>query len=272
MRQPFLLLSVLVLALHAIAFCQSDAATAEEQKAVETIRARFNERINKEGRLQPLIPEMFVPNFGQRYAKERRSEVAAGSILLTPGIEYKRKVLDTATGDDWQHALTATYDFMHLVSVPMTNQTMAAARGGKPFDVDNIDAELNRVISKPVLALFAADPVLKSFMHNSGASRPIATVADLRRVSKTLDRARDLILAHLPAEDRQLTPLAVESFKEMMGDKDFGPWVTVSDRETYGFPKGQRFITFFATPMESLTITKVGNEYKIVSAQNSSPD
>jgi hypothetical protein len=272
MRSRILLLPILVLALHAIVVCQPETPTAEEQKAVDTIRERFNERVDKEGRLEPLIPEMFVANVGGRYAQEHKAEAGTGPILLTPGIEYKREVLDTATADDWQHALTATFDFMHLVSVPMLNQTVAAARGGSEPDADKIEAELNRVLSKPIVDLFAAEPVLKNYLRKNGTYTPIATAAELRRVADTLDKARDMIVANLPAKDRQLTPLSVESLKKMMSDKDFGPWVATSDREMYGFPKGQRFILFFASPMEALTITKVGGEFKIVSAQNSSPD
>ncbi|MFL6374584.1 MAG: hypothetical protein ACJ73D_07970 [Pyrinomonadaceae bacterium] len=274
MRKLFILpLLILVFwSLHVEA--QPAQLTPEEQKAVQTIRDRFNERINKEGRLEALIPDMFVTDMGTRYAKERKADRAEGPlILLTPGIQYKREVLDSATEADWRHGLSASFNFMHIIAAPMLNRTIIAAKTGEGFDPDAVGPDLDKLISPQVLALFSKDPVLKNYLQKEGTATPIATVQDLRRVADILDKAHDMISANLSAADRQLTPEAASLIKEMMGgDKEFGPWLDVSEREVYGFPKGTRFITFFANPMEVLMITKIGTEYKIVSAQISSPD
>lgn len=271
--RKFLSLSLLIIISSAVSVrAQSEQLTPEEQKAVQTIRDRFNERIDKEGWIEPLISEMFVTDLGTRYAKEKKADLAAGpTIPLTPGIDVKREVLDAGTEEEWRHALTATFNFMHVISLPMLNSSVRAATSGKPFDPD-VEGDLNKILSKPVLDIFAKDPVLKNYFEKQGTGTPIATVEDLRRVADILDKARAMVSANLPPADRKLSPEATEAMKGMINDKDFGPWVTVAGRESYGFPKGTRFITFFANPMEALMITKVGGEYKIVSAQISSPD
>ena len=64
---------------------QADKLTPEEQQAVTTIRDRFNQRLDKEGRLEPLIPEMFIADFGARYAKEKKADPDQGPLILDEG-------------------------------------------------------------------------------------------------------------------------------------------------------------------------------------------
>ena len=266
-----LLLCLVISAKTFVVYSQSEILTPEEQKAVETIRDRFNEGMAKEGRIEPLIPQMFVADVGVRYAKEAQADPMNGPlILLTPGIQFKREVLADGTEEDWRHALTATFNLGHIIGVPMLNRTIVAAKTGK--QLDDMEGDLDKLISKPVIDLFAKDPVLSNYLEKKGTDTPIATVEDLRRVAATLDKGRDMISANLPPADRQLSAETASMLKTLMNNKDFGPTLGIAERETYGFPRGTRFISFFANPMEALLITRVGADYKIVSAQISSPD
>ena len=252
---------------------QADKLTPEEQQAVTTIRDRFNQRLDKEGRLEPLIPDMFISDFGALYAKEKKADTDQGPlILLSSGLQFKKEVLDTATGEDWAHARTAAFNFMHVMVVPMLNHMIPALRSGKEPDADKLEKDLDDLIPQSARDLFAKDPLLGNYIKKEGMAQPIATVGDLRRVSDTIDKGRELIDAKLLPTDKHLSPESAAALKAIMNDKDFGPWLQIADRETYGFPKGTRFIYFFATPMDALLITKVGSDYKIVSAEVSSPD
>jgi hypothetical protein len=271
MRIPFLLL--LAILACPIANAQTDKLTPEEEQAVRTIRDRFNDRLDKEDRIEPLIPEMFVADFGARYAKEKKADDSVGPlILLASGLQFKKEVLDSAKGEDWQHARIATFNFMHVMMVPMMNHMIPSFKSGKEPEPDKLENDLNALIPDSVTELFAKDPVLANFIKKEGMAQPIATVDDLRRVSDNLDKGREMIAAKLSPADKHLSPESAAALKGIMNDKDFGPWLQIADRETYGFPKGTRFIYFFASPMDALLITKVGPEYKIVSAEVSSPD
>ena len=59
--------------------------------------------------------------------------------------------------------------------------------------------------------------------------------------------------------------------KQAMAD-EFGPKLELVETETYDFPEGTRVISIF-TPMSNfLLITKVGSEYKIISAMHEALD
>jgi hypothetical protein len=268
-----LLLLLIIIALPALALGQADKLTAEEVQAAKDIRERFITRLNNEARLEPLIPEMFVTDFGASYAKEMVADPSQGDlILLTSGLQFKKELLKAASPEDWQHARTAAFNFMHLVMVPMMNHTIPALQKGGEVEDQKLDQDLNNIIPKSVRDLFAADPVLANFIESKGDVVPITTVTDLRRVADTLDKGRDMVEANLSSKDRHLSAESLASLRKFVDEKHLGPSLEIADRETLGFPKGTRFIFLFATPMHALVITKVGADYKIVGAEISSPD
>jgi hypothetical protein len=120
--------------------------------------------------------------------------------------------------------------------------------------------------------LFAKDPVLKNFIRRGDEPSTIRTDADLGRVAATLEQAVEILLKAIPAADRKNSADAVKVLSVLDRDEAYAPRITITDRETYGLPKGTRLLTFFATPFEHLTVAKIDGHYKIIAAQMQSAD
>jgi hypothetical protein len=269
-----LTLLLCTLILPSVASAQ-EKLTAEEQQAFQQVRERFNSSLDREGRIEPLIPEMFVPDFAARWAKEETRDGAPTDLaLLAPGLQVRRSVIGLAPAGEIARSLNASFNFARLIEIPMLNHMIAVMKkGGDPDDDRRMMADLNKIVPKAVTEMFAADPVLKDFLLKQGvAEANIETVEDLRRVNDKLEKAFTLTLEKVPAADRHYTPEAKASIAKVKDDPKFGPYLSVSDDEQFGFPKGTRFLQFFPSVSEIVIVTKVGSQYKIVSVRPGSPD
>src|SRR5687767_4309137 len=101
---------------------QTTHLTAEERLAYENIRTQFNERLDREGKLDTLVPDLLVSDFAARFVKEMKAAKGDGDRELVPGIEFNAKLLDTVPVEDWKRAIIASFNFTHLVTAPMLNQ------------------------------------------------------------------------------------------------------------------------------------------------------
>ena len=86
---------------------KKDEITAEEKKAARELADRFIQRLNETGDVEPLIKEMFVSDFMNRYVKEKLEQIKRGDqsgerIWFSPGIEYRSDLLKEATEEDWR--------------------------------------------------------------------------------------------------------------------------------------------------------------------------
>src|SRR5438477_5240231 len=86
---------------------KKDEITAEEKKAANELADRFMQRLDETGDIEPLIKEMFVSDFIQRYVKEEKNKQArenAKSVRMVsvPSLEVDPALLDRASDEEWQ--------------------------------------------------------------------------------------------------------------------------------------------------------------------------
>ena len=273
-----LYLMVLVGALPGFAGAQSDQLTGEEQRAVLDVRERFSKRISEAVGLETLVPGMFVPDFVARWVKEAKAERQTDGKDLprafATGMTYAPKLLDEGDEKDWRELHVATFDLMRVAEIAVMNQIAKGVLSHKPPEESELDAAFDVAFPASVKKLLAEDPVLTNFIELHTRTVPITTAADLARVAKTLRQAVELIKKDRGGAGTRFSPDAMKMMDQAFSKAggELGPWLTVADRETFGFPKGTRLITFFASGTERLTIVKVGTEFKIVEAAVSSPD
>lgn len=252
-----------------------DKLTTEEEKAVVEMRHLFNDSLDANGSLAPLIPKLFASDFVARCIKERKlSDKDSSRILLGPGLEYDSKLFSGATEDDWKRGLIATFDILRPGETAIMNLMAASIRNKKEPDADELETLVMRVYPASVRQLFAKDEILKNFLQQRGSGVTIRTTAELRRVTDTLEKAVVLMKKDGDPRNNVLTSDARNARDMFLAKPDhtFGPWLSIADRETYGFPVGTRIIDFFVTPMTQVTMVKIGTEYKLILAVPSSPD
>jgi hypothetical protein len=252
--------------------------TPDEKKATNEIVNRFTRRLDETGDIKPVINEMFVNDFMARYVKDKIAEVKAkriGSerILFTSGIEYDAGLLEKASDDDWRRLHISAFNFMQHGYLVMFNAASPYLVAGNEPEDSALEKVVNEMYPRSVETLFDADPILRNFIRKKGNTRSIVTVDELRNVNKTLAAGTTLIRADGKPELR-MSEDSIRALKMLRADTSLGlgPYLEVCERECYGFPAGTRLIKIFASPTHLLVITKVGSEYKIVSAIHSSPD
>lgn len=249
-----------------------DTPTETEKKAAHVLAGEFEIKLDDAGSIEPVVKEMFPADHTRVSLDEARRMTANSNMVLVPGLELKAKLLNDVSEDEWRQFYVATFDIMQYPMNRMMNRMIEAARKGKNGD-DMMDGlKPSDLYPADVNALLDKDPILRNFVLKKGVGQPISTVEELRRVNAVLGEALT-ILRNKYAGQAKLTPDArkfIQHFSE--GDeKEFGPWLTISDGE-YGLPTGTRIITVFSAGTHALTIAKVGSDYKIIDARFGSPD
>ncbi|MGH9949937.1 MAG: hypothetical protein ACRD6X_22440, partial [Pyrinomonadaceae bacterium] len=127
-----------------------------------------------------------------------------------------------------------------------------------------------------VVKLMARDPYLANVIVKKNLpSRPVETIADLRRVNKTMSEVISILDNKNNAQRAKLTADAVKFLKQsrQLVSDEFGyPLLGDIEGDHFGLPKGTRLIVTFASITHMLLIAKVGADYKIIYAGVGSPD
>ena len=258
---------------------QQAELTSEERQAAQKVGKSFEQRIGETGKLETAVPEMFVPDFTARWVKEAKARVrdlpsGDSRITFAPGLAYSPQLLDAGDEKDWRELQLATFDLIRIVEVVTMNQMAKAFLSHKEPDDSEIEAAVEKAFPRSVKDLLADDPILTNFINLHGKPVAMTNALDLARVARTMRRAVELMENAPGQEGRKFSPDALKMIDQMFKNagEQLEPQLAVTDRETYGFPKGTRLITFFASPMELLIVVKVGSEYKIVEARITTPD
>ncbi len=282
MKKLLLIISIVFVVYHAT-ICSAvygqtkkDEITVEEKKAANELADRFVKRLNETGDVEPLIKEMFVSDFMNRYVREeleqKKSEKGSSAkILFASGLEYDPRLLKEATEDDWRSLYVNTFNFMNYGLAFMVNAGFKSKASGKEMDDDEMEKIMGKMYPSSVMTLLNSNLMLRNMFRKGNDARPIKDVDELREANKVLAKVNRILIGK---PEGKLTAEAQAAFKralEKMGDLST-PNVGMCDRECYGFERGTRIIALFATPMHALFIAKVGADYKIISARVSSPD
>ncbi len=243
--------------------------TAEEKKAAQDIGDRFMQRLAETGDVEPLIKEMFVNDFMQRYVKARKHELSAGkeastNITFGPGIEYSSSLLDKPTDEEWRQLYVSMFNFQQYGFMVAFNMSAKSLLNGDEMDEKVID----NIFPKGVMNILDADPILCNLIQEKNNQNIIKTIDEFRRVNKTLSAAINLL--HSGNYKNKVKMLddarkVLKTFKEKAA-KEMEPSLVFADEESFGFPKGTRFVRVFASVTHVLIVVRLGGEYKIVGA------
>lgn len=259
---------------------KDDEITSEEKTAATALADRFMQRLDETGNIEPLIKEMFVSDFMQRYVKAAKHAVSAGNagkqIGFSTGLYYDPSLLGQASDDDWQRLYIADFNFMQYGFVVSINEMAKYGRPMTDAEQEALDCFVKTIYPRRVTRLFDGNPILKDLFDDEGGfgTAVVKNADDLRSVYVTLNEGNDLLFRSKGGIGIGLSGNArrvLADFRTRTA-KELAPNVELVEAELYGFPKGTRFISIFASATHYLLIVKLGNEYRILSAQFSSPD
>lgn len=256
--------------------------TAEEKKAANELATRFILRLNETGDVEPLIKEMFVSDFMNRYVKEILAQIRNGDrsedrILFTSGLEYNSRLLKDGTEYDWRTLYVTTFNLMNYGFSYMVNEgAKSKAASGQAMDDDQMDRLLGKMYPPAVTKLLNSNRLLRNMLEGvrdapSLDVGPIKNVEELREANKVLANVNRILIGRPEGKLTVESQAFLKRTIEKLGDESI-PKVEICDRECYGFAPGTRVINLFATPMHALIIVKVVGEYRILIASPSSPD
>ena len=253
-----------------------DKLTVEEKQSITEIGNRFIQRLNESGDVEPLLKEMFVSDFMNRYVKEELDQIKTGDqsgqrILFTSGIEYNSDLLKKATEEDWRALYVNTFNFMQYGFAVMFNAQAKSIATGKRSSDGEFEKLLSEMYPASVMKMLNGNLILRNFVAKENDSRPIKNVEELREVNKMLAGANHLLIGTSKGKLTSESLKVLKLLTAKAGDA-ISPNLEVCDRECFGFPRGTRNIHAFVTPMHSLLIVKEGADYKILSARHGSPD
>src|SRR5258708_3682194 len=140
MKKILLAVAVIFVAYHMASLSavygqnKKDEITAEEKSAANELADRFIRRLDETGNIEPLIKEMFVNDFMQRYVSEGKHQMAVEPdtkrILFSSGFEYDPVLLDKATDDDWRKFYITSFNFLQYEIVISLNEM---SKYGRPM-------------------------------------------------------------------------------------------------------------------------------------------
>jgi hypothetical protein len=265
---PFLLCIIFQSPVRAFATSQvQEEITEAESQRVRDVAREFGKRFEETEDLAPLLKELFVSNFTERYVKEQRkqlgSERSPGSaILFAPGLEYWPSLLDQTSAEDWRRFYVAAYNFLLHGMLSGYNRSAESLLSGKTPK----EKILKEIYPEKASELLNAHPILKNFILMK-ERRPIATVEEMRDVTATLEQAMRLIREAQGNQPVTLTAEAKKVMQMMNQVSDFGPSVSVIDEDYFGYPPGTRVFHVVSPLMLQLEIVQVNSDYRIVWAE-----
>ena len=261
------------LAPSALAHQSDPQITTTEYQASREIAALFTRHLQQTGDLAPILGELYVGDFIERYVRQQQETLAEDQrpsplIHFAPGLEFKSNLLRQATPDEWRRFYVATCNFLYDgIQRGMTKFAKDILGGMELTDIKKTDLYPAKVVS-----LLNAHPILKNVILKNEHSTPIGTTDEMRSVTATLEQA----LA-LTAEERNKGPHEpTEEYKRLVDLMEqagiLKPSVDVLEKDFFGYSPGTRIIQVLTPFMFRLTLINVGGKYKILWAEPFSGD
>jgi hypothetical protein len=242
-----------------LAATHSDEQLTEiEKQQAREVAIQFTTRFVETLDLNPLVKDLYRSDFIERFKKERSEDLADRSVDLyfVPGLDYNSRLLTAAGTDDWQRFYIAANNFLFF----------GFMSGIRNFSVNSKELKPSDLYPSSVINLLDSNSNLANMIKRKGNSRAVSSVEEMQKATAILEQAAAIMRkkltgkASLNIETRELVRLMNE-------DELFRPQLEIVKDESFGFPKGTRFV-FINTPLLfRLILVKSDGELKILSAE-----
>jgi hypothetical protein len=234
--------------------------TEADSQAARQLAIEFTQSVIRTMDLAPVIKDHFAKDFIERYTKAKSKDPAiarSANLYFVPGLEYNARLLSDAGAEDWLKFYTAANNFFFF-------GTMSAIK--KSRNSEQIDPA--QLYPPAVVKLLNTNPILSNMIVRKGSSKPVASVADMQKVTATLEQAVSLMRQQAAGA----APVAIneqELIKAMQEDDFFKPIVKNVDDQFFGLPQGTQ-VVFINTPiLLRLIMVKANDKFEILWAEPS---
>lgn len=244
----------------------SDRVTPDEAAEARRVARRFADLFAERGDFGAVVDELYVRDFARRFVEQSRAEVASSGARaprnFVPGLEYAPSALDDATEDDWRRFYLAANGVLLRGLVASLNASAPALLKGKT----PAESSVRDMYPRGVRRLFDDDPILRNFVERRGDRTPVASAADMRRVTTLLERALAVPDEAGRPSSRALTTDA-EKAVALIASSDLGAPEATTLREAYfGYPPGTRVVRVVSL-MYELLLAREDGELRVVWAE-----
>jgi hypothetical protein len=230
----------------------TEAEAHESQGVVQQFTARFLETKD----LTPIVSELYVSDFMDRYRKARAAEPDlnyAPHVYFVPGLEYNSRLLKEANAEDWKRFYVAANNFIFFGFISVIKRLPKEVDKLKPTDM----------YPASVVELLSRNPNLGNMIEKKDRGKPVSSVEEMRKATAILEQAEAMMRQQLhgkpaPRLDRE------RSIGLMKRDDFFKPELVIADDEILGFPKGTRVIEITTPLLFRLMLVRIDGRLKII--------
>lgn len=217
---------------------EQEVTEAENREAREIV-IRFTARFAETRDLTPIVDELYVNDFIERYLKSKEEYVTPSAksnpadLYFAPGLDYNPRLLAEAGPEDWRRLYIAANNFLLVGVVSALKKAPDYAGDIGPTDM----------YPSSVVKLLGGNPNLANMIVRRRRPKAVGSVEEMRNVISTLEQAVAIVRRKQPGK-----PLRADdkdwagAVKTIRGDEFFRPRVEVTDEEFFGFPKGTRIL------------------------------
>lgn len=260
----FFLIPPWTLLIEAKATSRSQSSiTKDEAREARKIALEFSERLLKTGDLAPIVKDLYLDDFVERYLRFQTRRTAQHSLSYfdfagIPAITFKPALLSHPKDELWPRFYIAANDLYYfgLLSIVAKNKS-------SNLDVDSVKG--SDIYPSSVATLLNKNPTLANFIEKKGRYVDVSTPEELRDVTVTLERAvimmRDYLDKESPLNNARIDENIAEARKDPNSIKLS---VDVTEEEFFGVPKGSRIIRTDSPAGFQLMLVKVDTQLKIL--------
>jgi len=230
--------------------------TETEAQEARELALQFTTRFIETTDLTPLVKELYVNDFIERYRKSKSENPDfnnAPHLYFVPGLEYNSRLLTEATTEDWQRFYIAANNFILFGFIS----------GIKNLLNKNKEVKVTDLYPADVIKLLDTNPILANMIEKKGGSQTVNSVEELRNATLLLEQAEAMMREKLKGK----SAAGIDSkglIAAMKDDEFFKPNLEIMDAEFYGFPKGTRFIFINTALLFQLILVRMDGKLKIL--------
>ena len=217
---------------------EREVTEAENQEAREIV-IRFTALFAETRDLTPIVNELYVSDFIERYKKFREEDFSSpvksnsDGLYFAPGLDYDSRLLAEAGPEDWRRLYIAANNFLLVGMVSALKET--------PDDATDI--KVTDMYPPSVIKLLDGNPNLANMIVRKRRPKAISSLEEMRDVINTLEQAVAIMRRRQPGKPvRAGDKDWAGAVKMIRDDEFFRPQVEVIDEESFGFPKGTRIL------------------------------
>ena len=226
-----------------------------EEREAQDLVIRFTTRFMETTDLGPLMAEMYVEDFIDRYKKDRIKGLPPNGlpdVYFVPGLDYNSRLLTEANSQEWRRLHRAANNFIFF-GFASGFQNMLS-RDGK-------DIKTTDFYPESVLKLLSRNANLANMVVRKERPKALSTPKEMNDASATLEEAVAIIRRKHHGKFVLDIKLLTRLIKE---DELFKPRLEVSDDELFAFPPGTRLI-FIQSPLAfRLILVKADGKLRIL--------